>query len=156
MTEETTPTEPSTEAISEERTIFDQHDRCDWFLAQLIHFADMGVEMSLTVIIEGQMISGTLIGGRTYFEEVAQTAARSGGSDSIAKSMSEMFATYKAVYRSKEEIGAATELPDPPAYIHLRNAIPILGGSGVNGKGTLWRAKLASISGFTMNAMSSR
>jgi hypothetical protein len=62
---------PHTAEDDETRAGDPPHDY-DWFLFQLVEWANQfDIEQGITLAVGGAMISGQLISGRRYFEEVA-------------------------------------------------------------------------------------
>src|SRR5690242_11263003 len=48
----------------------------DWFLAELVRRANEGgLSIGVTLCVGGTLVSGSLIGGRAYFESIAERAA---------------------------------------------------------------------------------
>lgn len=119
----------------------------DWFLAMLVGFAnEYQTAQSITLFVEGAVVTGKLIGGREYFTRLAETMA--GTPDLFAK-ISDAF--YPA--------GEDTEKPDVRlSFIHLKDARVYQSGVQLpqNYKGLVWRGRLEAVSGFTIGEMESR
>jgi hypothetical protein len=84
-------------------SIFDQPAEVDWLLAWIVSIAERGVEMSITLSVGGQLIAGTVIGGRKYFEEMGallKTAKVAGGEEAqeFINSMSEGLSRWGDIY----------------------------------------------------------
>jgi hypothetical protein len=133
--------------------LFDQPDGVDWLLAHIVELADIGLEMSISVCAEGVLLSGTLIGGRTYFEELSATVLSTASANPDQKAVIDLlgsgFAKFKDVYPEKE---AGINASNRPAFLHLRGATPILNTETVKGNGALFRVQLAKVSAFSLSA----
>ncbi|WP_454752051.1 gas vesicle accessory protein GvpU [Cupriavidus necator] len=122
----------------------------DWHLQTLIRLANnMGAEMGITLMVNGTIITGTLISGKAYFEEFAANFAAGWANqdDEARNELREMMA------QPAKEYG-----PDnadiPISFIHLRNAtVRTPTGSMPNG-GILWRGRLTEVSGFFLGILS--
>lgn len=125
----------------------------DWFLTQMIETViNRGVEIGVTLTVGGSVVSGMLISGKTYFEELGEllTGASKAEGD-VASALGEAWPAYAQLYEKPE--GAGDDWIEPPAtYIHLRNAYYLMPGSGsLPGKpGMLWRGRISSVDGFSI------
>lgn len=123
----------------------------DWHLQQLVSLAnEHGLEVGITLIVAGSVISGMLVGGQKYFElfakEFAAVWPRGEGKEAIRAA----FAINADIY-DKPGSKPAT----PPQFIHLNNAKCFYpGGEIPNNQGVLWRGRINAISGFSLGAMS--
>jgi hypothetical protein len=126
----------------------------DWFLAQLVGWAnEFGIEQGITLAVGGAVISGQLISGKRFFEELATFVMSSGGNatDELKKALAESIKQWTVIYNQPE--GTADDSAPPvPTYIHLRNALWIYpdGRFLPANHGVLWRGKLAAIDGFCL------
>jgi hypothetical protein len=128
----------------------------DWFLAELVRRANEGgLKIGVTLCVGGAIVSGSLIGGRDYFEGIAEHAAAATGDAATAERARAFFRSPAAMY--PHGWGDAGEPPaeeEPLAYIHLADARffmatghPLPGTHGV-----LWRGRLAAVEGFVLGA----
>jgi hypothetical protein len=127
----------------------------DWFLAELVRRAnESGLRVGITLYVGGAIVSGSLVGGRDYFEGIAETAAAAARDPASAERARTFFRSPAAMYRSGW--GDAGELAEeePLAYNHLADARlftatgqPLPGDHGV-----LWRGRLAAVDGFVLGA----
>ncbi|SIQ75323.1 hypothetical protein SAMN05880590_1079 [Rhizobium sp. RU35A] len=129
----------------------------DWFLRSTIeNIISQGVEIGITLTVNGVIISGMLIGGKKYFEELSKTMkAASRAPDDISDALGDSWKQFTAIYEKPEDAPEDWQ-PGPVGYIHLKNArfyapgqAPIPGNQGV-----LWRGKLSSVDGFTIGSLS--
>lgn len=140
------------------RTIFDQKEGVDWFLAWIIDLAERGIELGVTLSVEGLLISGNLIGGRKYFEALGDSIRKANfgaaveADSEFQTNMANNFAGWKEIYPKSEDIGS-DHVPNP-SFIHLEHAQIVLGNTPVTSNvGALWRGKLSSVSGFTLGTI---
>ena len=128
----------------------------DWFLQQLVELANSRTTtFGITLNVGGILISGTLIGGKRYFEGFARD---------FAKSLERSFGgATDEIRRHFEQYGDIYELPpndsnaSNPTFIHIENAkyfspagnpLPAQGGM-------FWRGKLSAVDGFILGALTS-
>lgn len=129
----------------------------DWFLQDVIQLANLGLGIGITVIAEGAVISGTLIGGKQFFEELGAEigkASYSGGDGTdVLKAIGDGWAANGQQY-VKPADAADDWSPPEPGYIHLAGArIYAPGQQGMpQNRGVLWRGKLNAISGFSLGS----
>lgn len=126
------------------------HPVADWHLQNLVQLANnAGAEMGITLMVNGTVITGTLIGGKSYFNEFA---------DSFASGWTTLDEDAKQAVRDSMARPADDYGSDKPqgtvSYIHLRNArVQTPTGSMPEG-GFLWRGRLSQVSGFFLGSLS--
>lgn len=145
------------EGVGETAEVIAYKSDRDWFLQDVIRLANLGLGIGITVIAEGAVISGTLIGGKQFFEELAAEMGKASyaGNDGaeMLKMIGESWAANGLRYVKPE--GAADDwAPAAPGFIHIKNArIYSPGQSGMpSNRGVLWRGKLNAISGFSIGS----
>ena len=153
-------TEGNVEPTEASETLAYHQDK-DTFLQEVVRFANLGLGIGVTLVAEGALISGTLIGGKQYFESLGKavsggTATGFGDEFDVLKTLGDSFATRALRYVRPDDAGDEWELPDP-AYVHLENArLYSPGGEPIpSGKGMLWRGKINAISGFSIGSFDS-
>ena len=128
----------------------------DNVFAMLVHVANTSdVEMGITLHVHGQMITGRLISGATYWAESAADL-RAGGQgptellEAMAESMEQVADEYRRMYAED-----ATDGDDPAmaAFLHLRNAHTLGPQGPTPTDGAFWRGRLSSIDGFTFGEL---
>jgi hypothetical protein len=128
----------------------------DWFLAELVRRAnDGGVRVGVTLCVGGAIVSGALIGGRDYFEGIAEQAAAASRDPAMAERARSFFRSPAAMYRAGwGEGGELNPEGDPIAYIHLADArfFTVTGQQLPGSHGVLWRGRLAAVDGFVLGA----
>jgi hypothetical protein len=128
-------------------------DDKDWFLQQVIATANLGLSMGLTITLGGTVISGQLISGRQYFEELSDQIK--GGSTNMGNETLEMLGDnwkmLTQIYDKPEGAGDDWQ-PAPAGYIHMRQAKIYTPGQHPlpGGQGLLWRGKVAAVDGFAL------
>jgi hypothetical protein len=127
----------------------------DWFLAELVRRANEGgLSVGVTLCVGGTLVSGSLIGGRAYFESIAESAAGA-PRDSVEAARARAFLRSPAALYA----AASDEPPEPDdeplAYIHLARArFLAANGRPIPGKtGLLWRGRLGAVDGFVLGAV---
>lgn len=126
------------------------HDS-DQFLRTLVHLANsLNIEFAITLSVSGQTICGTIISGKRYFEEFAETFSKGWNGDS-SETVREGFIRNADIYDSNS--AAAKQYQE--SYIHLADA-RFYSSSGMvpSQGGVLWRGKVSAVSGFNMGALS--
>jgi hypothetical protein len=136
----------------------------DWFLIVLVRSVNASpmTSIGITLLVGGSLISGLLVGGNMFFDDIAE---RFGG---------ELDARAKAEGGSEDEPGLETELreaamtlygrgskPDdseeeaPIAYLHLRDAyIYHPGGTRLpDGQGTWLRVRIDSVDAWAFGML---
>lgn len=127
----------------------------DWFLQSLVDMANKtGVEYGITLQVSGFLVSGTLVGGRKYFEGFADEFAGAIADEADAQAAREGFARFGSVY-DVEEGDNPSDKP-PPSFIHLRGARFFHpGGTAVpTNNGVWWRGRLSDVAGFVLGSLS--
>lgn len=124
----------------------------DWFLRTLVNIVNGGeLQFGVTLLSEGVVVSGVLIGGATYFKLWAKEFADAVPGDSEGKAEVEAaFAQHADTY------GPERSADGPPVeYIHLRDARFCAPGQNPmpSNRGVLWRGRLNAVSGFTLGQL---
>ncbi len=129
----------------------------DWFLAELVRRAnDGGLSIGITLCVGGTLVSGSLIGGRAYFEGFAENVAAAATDAETAERARAFFRGPAAMYRSEERrLRDVAADPEPLAYIHLEDArfFTVAGDPIPGNHGVYWRGKLSAVDGFVLGTM---
>ncbi|MFT3842115.1 MAG: hypothetical protein QM723_34310 [Myxococcaceae bacterium] len=138
------------------KVLSDPHHAGDWFLEHIAKLAnDVSVGPSITLSVGGILISGSVISGKQFFQEVTalmkEALSRNPSlKGKAADSIEEWYRAQGAIYNRKTPRGARV------SYIHLKDAryhhpsgnpLPTSGS-------TLWRGKIRAVDGFQMGAFS--
>lgn len=123
----------------------------DWLLLDLIHFVN-GTEMnvSITLLMDGFLVSGDLVGGDRYFEKYIKSLF---GSRETSPGFDELFDHYE-----KQQQSYKPENSDPKSrveYFHLFDAKFFQpNGRGIPANGGIeFRGKLRDVSGFYLGKL---
>jgi len=122
----------------------------DWFLQFMMNLANQNrFQQDITLTVGGFLISGTLIGVRTYFDDLGDYFASSFDSNEGSEQVRVTF----------HEIGeqcaciSPSEKADAPSYIHLKNVRIFNTDRKVHPEstaGALWRGRISEIQGFSL------
>ena len=123
----------------------------DWFLQQLVSLANRGTGVQVTLVVGGSMVSGTLIGGKQYFEGVGKTLASATVNDAGGFSGD----LQKQIASSYAGLGEQAYAEERPAmslgFVHLRDASVWHGETHT--PHSLWRVRLSAVDGFSLGAL---
>lgn len=124
-------------------------DEKDWFLQDLIEIANSGkMTFDVTLTVGGFLVSGTLIGGKEYFEgfgEEFSFGLKGGAAEKV-----------KSAFAKNGEMYAPSATPSSsPNYIHLKNAhfFHTSGTPVPENRGVWWRGRVSQVSGFSLGAL---
>lgn len=127
----------------------------DWLLRYIADAANnRDLQMGLTLQVHGQLVSGTLVSGQTYFEGITRNIADALGDKDETRAIAGMFEQMNQAVQ--DNTGGEGQFPIP-AYIHLKDARIFSAGNGApipNGQGVWWRGRLSQVSGFFFGALS--
>ena len=129
----------------------------DWFLQQLVEFANSQMmTFGITLNVGGILVSGTLVGGKRFFEGFAQDFAdgfeRTLGKTEGAAKIKEYLVQYGKIYERPADDPNVSD----PTYIHLENAkfFSPAGQPIPTNRGMLWRGKIVAVDGFILGSLS--
>lgn len=118
----------------------------DAFLESMVLQANVyGESFGITLFVHGSIITGTLIGGREYFQELSKFLTPI-DNQTDENPLQYMIDLYPVLPRDAD----ITDLMDTidVSYIHMKNA-RVLSGVGMQiGDGQYWRGRLGSVDGF--------
>lgn len=125
----------------------------DWSLQDLVGYvnSNSGISIGVTLTVGGTLISGHLISGNSYFEQVADLLAGSPANDVTQ----EMVNYHSKLSTEKYDPSkfASDEDRDSIVFIHLKDAKHIFGTNVLPSNGALWRGKLSDVSGYTIGSL---
>ncbi|MFF9274385.1 hypothetical protein [Streptomyces griseosporeus] len=148
------------------------HETTDHVLAQLVRLVNgSDLEFSLTLMVNGQTVTGRLISSKKWFELQAgrlkeSTQAEEGevGLHSIFEGWAEVTSEYNDELKRVQEALKDIELPDryqnavaeaetPIGFLHLAGA-RIYGPNGFQPvEGMPWRGRLEHVSGWSIGEL---
>jgi len=131
-------------------------------LARLVQLANAyGLEQQLVLTLPGQVLSGTLVSGRAYFDGLATAVQGDDPDDTLRGALAAGYRARSADFEGWGAAGALHELdPDGPdddrlaslptvAYLHLRD-VAVAGVPG--GRLPLWRGRLDDVVGWSVDS----
>jgi hypothetical protein len=127
----------------------------DWYLQSLVSTVNTleTLEIGITLVVGGSVVSGRLVSGKKYFETFAKEFSDPWPGET-KEQIRAAFARHADIYKIDEK---GQENPPPPQFIHLIDARCFYPGSELpNNGGVLWRGKINAVSGFSLGALSTR
>lgn len=127
-------------------------DDKDWFLQNLVDWANQhNFSFGITLNVGGFLVSGSLIGGKEYFDGFGEDFVSAYEDQELAEKIKNIIAKNGELYTISDE----KDVP-PPTYIHLKdarcfntNGNPIPGNRGV-----WWRGRISEVDGFSIGSLS--
>ncbi|MCI1110965.1 hypothetical protein MOQ26_07945 [Stenotrophomonas maltophilia] len=120
----------------------------DGVLKRLVRLANLGGGFSVTLLVDGMLVSGTLIAGREYFSHITDGLRASSSPEAVKSVMIQLFEQMASEYQEMLDQPGGYD----PRFIHLKDAAFFVPGGGPpilkKDGGTHWRGSLASVSGF--------
>lgn len=157
--------EPPREEPGEEDAEHQPLGQGDPDLVSLVQLANaFGLEQSVVLTLPGQVVAGTLVGGKSFFEELARSVQ---GEDPDETMRGALAAKYRRRGKDFEEWGVGSSLgdldPDGPEgkdlaplpgtdYLHLRDA-SVVTWPASGQRLPLWRGRVADIVGWTVGEL---
>jgi hypothetical protein len=125
----------------------------DRLLALLVSCADeAGIEIGITLNVNGLMISGNIVSRTTFLEGTAQAIARGGSPSNTRSGLQDIFTN--AAEESRHIIESSGVVGTTPLFIHLKNAIFFPSKTSISSaQGYWWRGRLTSVDGFFLGAL---
>ncbi|KKI94129.1 hypothetical protein WQ54_00905 [Bacillus sp. SA1-12] len=125
--------------------------------AIILMFLDLveedGIEVDVTLNIQGAIISGTLIGASAYYEGVTE-ASKNLPDSTMSKIISKKFGDLKEAYaKQKQEEAEQEQKGSTKTFIHLKHA-KYHSKANQPPNGTWWRGRISSIDGFSFDSLS--
>lgn len=127
----------------------------DWLLRYLVDAANQkGLQIGITLQVGGMLVSGVLVSGQTYFDNITSDISEALAGNDQTKGIAEMFESVNRAIHA----GTTPDVPTPtPAYIHLKDAYFFHSADSApipNGQGVWWRGKLSQVAGFFLGNLS--
>jgi hypothetical protein len=133
----------------------------DCFLQSLVEIVnDESANIPITLSVGGLLISGDMIGGKTYFDEFARQF-KDGFRDISSETASTIEETFKRlgdVYDTIQKESQGSAAIPKPYIIHLKDAQIYQSGASLppSEKRVLWRGRLEAVDGFSLGKLSLR
>lgn len=129
-------------------------DSTDWLLQEFISMVNTGdMTIGITLNVGGLLVSGELIGGKSYFGGIGKDLMLSlGGPDKIRKSFEDW---GRKIYSGGTNKKSGRDFKKP-YFIHLKNARFYYPGQQPvpKNQGLWWRSRLEAIDGFSLGSLS--
>jgi hypothetical protein len=119
----------------------------DWFLQQFVARANHeGLELGITLQTGGFLVSGILISGHAYLEQISALLLDAFVDEGVKQHYRDAMSYLAEHMKSKN----AEDIDLSPAFIHLREAKLIqAGGPSIpRNQPVLWRGRISEVSGF--------
>jgi len=142
---------PSFEDLYRNQFFASVHAQPDPLLQALAHIADAELaSLGVTLVLDGQVVSGTLVGEAEWLNEVASELAAAGpGGEGFATAFREAAAGARLskIHDSHlMESGVRSPVPTP-VHLHLLRAT-VQNGTGATGPAVPLRIRLSKVSGW--------
>ncbi len=115
-----------------------------------------GIEVDVTLSVNGTIVSGTLIGATAYYEGITESSKNFHDS-TMSKIISKKFNDLKEEYAKQKQEEAEKESKDKSnsfTFIHLKNAKYLNAhNQDAHSSGTWWRGSITSVDGFSFNSL---
>lgn len=126
----------------------------DWFLQSLVSVVNRSdLELGITLVVGGSIVSGRLVGGKKYFEAFAKEfsdAWPEGSQEAIYQE----FAQHGEIYSPGEE---GDEGATPPQFLHLLDSRCFFADNQLpSNRAVPWRGKINAVSGFSLGQLSTK
>lgn len=142
------------ELTTEELKLELDDNSVDWFLQNLVGIVNKStLEIGITLVVGGSIVSGRLVGGKKYFETFAREFSEAWNGES-KESIYDAFAKHGERYVQDDD--EEKQNSSPPQFIHLIDSRCFLPGQQPlpTNKGVLWRGKINAVSGFSLGLLS--
>jgi len=136
----------------------------DWFLELLVDLINKAMfpNLYITLNVGGVLISGVLVNGKQYFDEVTKnlvTIVESLGAEpDIIKMFEEQLSPLSKVYKDLLNKDKEEKPPVPIHYIHLKNVQFFVGDhqKPIHKNPAWWRGRVSKVDGFMIGKMEVR
>lgn len=111
-----------------------------------------GIEVPITLNINGVVISGLLIGASAYYEGITESSKLL-HDGTMSKIIYKKFEDLKEAYfKQKQENKEQEDQENSPSFIHLKNAVYFnTDGQSIPTSNTWWRGRISSLDGFSFD-----
>lgn len=117
----------------------------DQALCTLVKAANAGAEFGVTLVFDGQVVSGDLISGKAYCEAMNEYFLSSSGSKEVLGFLAGYFQEMGENSYTKDDLGDI-----PLNYLHLKNSAFLKGdGSFLATSGAFFRVAIDRVTAFT-------
>ena len=133
----------------------------DCFLQSLVSIVnDESASIPITLSVGVLLISGDMIGGKTYFDEFARQFKDGfkNINSETASTIEEAFKRLGDVYDPIQKESQEGDIISKPRLIHIKDAQIYQSGASPlpSKKGVLWRGRLEAVDGFSLGKLALR
>lgn len=118
------------------------------YLVKILEETDAGI--SLTISVNGSIISGQMISSKRYFEELSNFYDEKNITADDPSLIEKGLPVLQRVKQFLEQKGKSREEQDNPKYIHLEDVVIYPSNPSQPAGATVWRGKLSSVDGFSI------
>lgn len=130
----------------------------DWFLKTFVTMAnESNISVGITLLVKGALVSGEIISGPKYFEELGKQFGGALGMNeddgaALWRPLAESLYVKSEPY---EEVDGNTQ--QNPSFIHLKSVKIFQAATCLptSHEGVLWRGRLAEVDGFILGQLGS-
>lgn len=129
----------------------------DWFLMELVEFAEIGFRPHLVLTVGGAHVSGRLMSAEAYFNAMADLFRRKdNGPQNTGSAALNALADRFAQHAVLAQRPADTPVGNVRRYIHLEDArFHTTDGKTLPSKGVIQRFRLTAVDGFSFGELRS-
>lgn len=111
-----------------------------------------GIEVAITLNIQGAIVTGILIGSKAYYDGITESSLHL-KDDTMSKIIAKRFGDLRDEYlKQKQEQGDKKDDEEAAAtYIHLKNAK--YNQPAMTASASWWRGKISSIDSFSFDSL---
>ncbi|USK35059.1 hypothetical protein LIT25_06920 [Bacillus sp. F19] len=111
-----------------------------------------GIEVAITLNIQGAIVTGILIGSRAYYDGITESSLHL-KDDTMSKIIAKRFGDLRDEYlkQKQEQADKKDNEEAAAAYIHLKNAK--YHQPAINASASWWRGKISSIDSFSFDSL---
>ena len=123
----------------------------DWFLQSVVDLVNnTGMGLPITLQVSGMLVSGQVVTGEEFFEQMAIAVSSAVENEEIASDLKTFLETFRDVYRQNNE----SDKKSRPHFIHLKNARFFTSNSKpIPNNPTWWRGRLSEVAGFIFGTL---
>ncbi|MCM3789433.1 hypothetical protein M3221_13590 [Domibacillus indicus] len=138
--------------------VADDYYKKDFLLDTLVYMLNQqeGVEIGITLNVRGTIVSGLLVGYKTFLKGKAEMFRSIQTNQEFGEVLAGFFDTASENYEKGKTDSEESGKDLQPNFIHLKNA-KFYDSNGTlpnEGEGFWWRGKLSDVSGFTLGNFS--
>lgn len=127
--------------------------RIDVTLTALREVAESGSSVPVTLSISGSVVTGMLISGQRYFEQIADRMERAQPSKGANEKVVEIVDGWRMLAKELASLTPHSEQARAAGdHLHVEGAKLISGARTFPAEGMLWRIRVSDVSGWSIGA----